>query len=146
MSKSVRLAVPFLLIFGGLAGLVAMGVAQGGVPEAQVHQIVAGEFPDREVKVHGFLAAIESAERPLRFSVVDKENPELRIPVVCDRTRPDTFQETYDVAVQGRWDPEAKHFVADQIFSKCPSKYEAESKAGQTMPQLASDVGVGQPE
>ena len=126
----MKVVVPFVLIFAGLAGLIAMGVAQGGVPELQVEQVVAGEYPGREVKVHGFLDSIQSAERPLRFKVRAKERDELLIDVICDKTKPDTFQEDYDVAVQGRWDAEQKQFVAEQIFTKCPSKYEAEAKDG----------------
>jgi len=126
----MKIVVPFLLILAGLVGLIAMGVAQGGIPEVQVAQVVQGDFADREVKVHGFLAEIHSAERPLRFTVCDKEDPDVTLDVVCDRTRPDTFLEDYDVAVQGRWDSERGQFVADQIFTKCPSKYEAEAKEG----------------
>ena len=130
-----KVLVPFVLIFAGLGGLIYMGVAQGGIPELQVQQLVAGEYADREVKVHGFLERIESDQRPLRFSVRDKEDPSVVIDVYADRTRPDTFQEEYDVAVQGRWDPTERRFVAEQIFTKCPSKYEAEAKEGLGGPQ-----------
>ena len=34
----MKVVVPFVLIFAGLAGLIALGVAQGGVPELQVEQ------------------------------------------------------------------------------------------------------------
>lgn len=126
----MKVLIPFVLIFAGLGALITMGVAQGGVPELQVSQVLQGEYPDREVKVHGFLAEIQSEHRPLRFQVRDKENENVLLDVVCDKTKPDTFQEDYDVAVQGRWNAAEKRFVAEQIFTKCPSKYEAEAKDG----------------
>lgn len=135
----MKVVIPFVLIFAGLSALIAMGVTQGGVPELQVEQLVAGEYPDREVKVHGFLESIESAERPLRFTVRSKEQPELVIHVVCDKSKPDTFQEDYDVAVQGEWNADEQQFVAEQIFTKCPSKYEAEVKEGIGSPEMAAE-------
>ncbi len=125
-----KVVVPFVLIFAGLAGLIAMGVSQGGIPEVQVQEVVDGVFSDREVKVHGFLASVESEQRPLRFHVRDKEDDGVTIDVIADVPKPDTFQADFDVAVQGRWDPAENRFVAEHIFTKCPSKYEAEAKEG----------------
>ena len=124
----MKIAAPIVLILLALVGLIVMGVLQHGVPELQVSDVLKEEFAGQEVKVHGLLEKIESAERPLRFTVRDKVEPSIVIEVYADRTRPDTFQETYDVAVLGRYDKEAGHFEADQIFTKCPSKYEAEDK------------------
>ncbi len=135
----MKVVIPFALIFVGLAALIAMGVTQGGIPELQVEQVLAGEYPGREVKVHGFLESIQSGERPLRFKVRAKESPDVMMDVVCDRTKPDTFQKDYDVAVQGYWNPDDNTFVAEQIFTKCPSKYEAEAKEGLGSPDMVLD-------
>lgn len=135
----MKVVIPFVLIFAGLAALIALGVSQGGVPELQVEQVLAGEYPDREVKVHGFLDSIESVERPLRFKVRAKETDAM-IDVVCDKSKPDTFQQDYDVAVQGHWNADKNEFVAEQIFTKCPSKYEAEAKEGIGSPEMAPDA------
>ncbi len=126
----MKLVAPIALIVLGLIGLIVMGIVQGGIPEMQVADLLVGEKPEGVVKVHGLLEKIHSSERPLRFTVSDKEDPTQTFDVYCDRTRPDTFQETYDVAVQGRWNAESGRFEADQIFTKCPSKYEAEDKLG----------------
>ena len=126
----MKVVVPFLLILAGLVGLIAMGVTQGGIPELQVSELRAGEFDGRVVKVHGFLKSIESTTRPLRFTVRDKVDPTIVISVTCDKTKPDTFQEEYDVAVEGVWDAKTASFEAEHIYTKCPSKYEAEAKEG----------------
>lgn len=135
----MKILVPALLILAGLAGLVTMGILQGGVPELQVHQVLAGAYAGQEVKMHGIIETIHSEERPLRFTIADKDDDAKRIDVVCDRTRPDTFQETYDVAVQGVFQPERGVFDADQIFTKCPSKYEAAEELGAGSPAAMVD-------
>ncbi len=126
----MKVVIPFLLILAGLVGLIAMGVMQGGIPELQVSELRSGEFDGQTVKVHGFLESIESTTRPLRFTVRDKEDPEIVIAVTCNKTKPDTFQKEYDVAVEGIWDATTKSFEAEHIYTKCPSKYEAEAKEG----------------
>ena len=125
-----KLAVPLVLIFLGLAALLVMGILDGGIPEIQAAEMKDPKYHDGIVKVHGVLGKIESAERPLRFWVKDKTHPDVQFYVLADKTRPDTFQETYDVAVEGRWDAANNRFEADRILTKCPSKYEAESKDG----------------
>lgn len=125
-----KLAIPLVLILGGLAALLALGVIEGGIPEIQARELANGGYRDQVVKVHGILQAIDSGERPLRFIIADKDQPTALVPVYADKTRPDTFQVTYDVSVEGRWDEERGAFVARQIFTKCPSKYEAEAKQG----------------
>lgn len=125
-----KLAVPLVLIFLGLISLLVLGILDGGIPEIQAAEMKDQKYRSGTVKVHGVLGKIESAERPLRFWVQDKVHPEIQFAVIADKTRPDTFQETYDVAVEGRWDAANNRFEADRILTKCPSKYEAESKDG----------------
>ena len=122
--------IPVVCIVLGLAGLITMGVLQGGIPELQVHQVLAGEYAGKTVKMQAIIQEIHSDIRPLRFTVEDRENEGVKIDVLCDGVRPDTFKETYDVAVLGLFDPDKKVFNAEQIFTKCPSKYEAEEKLG----------------
>ena len=134
----MKIAVPATLIGIGLVALIVAGIIVGGIPEMQVAQLLTSDYEaSRTLKVHGILADIESDQRPLKFTVADKADPEKKIKVECDRTRPDTFQVTYDVAVQGTYDADRGVFVAEQIYTKCPSKYEAEDryKAGTETPE-----------
>lgn len=125
-----KLAVPLALIALGFVGLMTVGILEGGIPEIQVRDVRTEAYAGKVVKVHGLLDKIESRDRPLRFTVRDKDRPDIVLPVYADKTRPDTFQETYDVAVEGRWDDAQQRFIADKIMTKCPSKYEAEAKEG----------------
>ncbi len=142
----MRFAFAALLIAAGLAGLVTAGIVYGGVPELQVRELVAD--PPREgrvVKVHGILHEVRSEGRPLRFVVRDKADASRTMDVVSDRSRPDTFQPTYDIAVVGTYDTGRGLFVADQIFTKCPSKYEGEAKAGMGAPGAKPDPNAPSP-
>ena len=124
----MKVVIPFLLILAGLAVLIAMGVAQGGIPELQVNELQSGEFDDRIVKVHAMLDSVESETRPLKFTISDKADPNKKVAVVYDATKPDTFTVGYELAVQGTYDAATGTFDAEHVFTKCPSKYEAESK------------------
>lgn len=125
-----KLALPVVLILLGVATLLALSISAGGIPEIQARDLASGTFDGREVKVHGLLHAIQSDQRPLRFQVRDKDDESAVIDVVADETRPDTFQVSYDVAVQGRWHAAERRFEADKVFTKCPSKYEAAGEEG----------------
>ncbi len=125
-----KLVVPVALIVAGLGTLMTVAIVQGGIPELQAGDLASKDWGDRELKVHGLLASVESGQRPLRFTLKDKADATKLLTVVADVNKPDTFQLEYDVAVQGRYDSAAAVFHADKVFTKCPSKYEADEKAG----------------
>ena len=125
-----KLALPVVLILLGVVTLLALSISAGGIPEIQARELRTGAYDGREVKVHGLLHAIQSDQRPLRFQVRYKNDAGAVIDVLADETRPDTFQVSYDVAVQGRWNAAERRFEADKVFTKCPSKYEEAEKAG----------------
>lgn len=125
-----KLAVPLTLIVVGFGALLTLGLLEGGMPEIQARELGRAEYAGQTVRMHGILHRIESGDRPLRFLIRDKEQPDVLVPVYADKTRPDTFQESYDIAVDGAWDETRQYFVARSIMTKCPSKYEAEAKQG----------------
>lgn len=121
----MRVMIPVTIIIVAFAGLFGMAVATMGTPEVQVHQMLTDEFIGEEVKVQGRIGAIESDVRPLRFTVVDKENPVQSITVEIDDVRPDIFDVGNDVAVIGTMREPGGRLAGNKIFTKCPSKYEA---------------------
>jgi cytochrome c-type biogenesis protein CcmE len=127
-----KIAIPALLLLVGLVGLITMGVIQGAIPELQVHELLADRSRGPEVKVHGIIERIDKGTRPLDFMIRDKAQEGVNVRVLADQSMPDTFQVDYDIAVQGRFDAAAGAFRADKIFTKCPSKYEADEKLGIT--------------
>ena len=58
------------------------------------------------------------------FQVHDIEYPEVSFRVEYDGTLPDTFTDDTEVVVQGRFGEDGV-FKADELFTKCGSRYEA---------------------
>lgn len=61
----------------------------------------------------------------LKFSVVDRENPAERLPVVYRNLKPDMFAAGRDVLIDG--DFVEGVFEASSLLTQCPSKYEPPS-------------------
>jgi cytochrome c-type biogenesis protein CcmE len=121
----MKVAVPGLLILIGMVSLIWMGIVQGAIPEVGVQGLQTGQFAGRQVRLQGVIEAIETDVRPMRFTIRDLQDPEVRYPVIVDDHRPDIFKPDTDVAVIGILDPETGVFEGTKIFTKCPSKYEA---------------------
>ena len=121
----MKLWVPATIIFLALTGLVWMGIVQGGIPELQVHQVLAGQCPEGEIKVHGIIHAIERKHRPLVFEIHDREDKTAILKIEVDDVRPDLFKVSNDVSVVGFYDSAAGMMRGEKINTKCPSKYEA---------------------
>ena len=85
---------------------------------------VSGE----NVRVNGQVAdgSIEQdiTERTLRFIIVDLEE-EGSLPIVYQGIPPDTLQVGSEVVIEGHLNSSGV-FKADNILTKCPSKYEPE--------------------
>ena len=68
-------------------------------------------------------AGLAQSEEGLRFTVLDKENPAQRVPVLYRGSVPDQFKDGREVVVTGRI--EDGTFVArnDSLITLCPSKF-----------------------
>jgi cytochrome c-type biogenesis protein CcmE len=64
----------------------------------------------------------QSADRTLKFILLDTENASLQLPVVYQGAVPDAFKEGNSAVVEGRLSA-AGTFEATQIIVKCPSRY-----------------------
>ena len=122
----MKIIVPTLLIFGGLAALISIAVIQGGIPELHVRALHAQQqsYSDQVIKVKGRIKKIHRDSRPLEFEMEDMENPNQVVYAVVDATRPDTFDVDRDCSVTGKFDPETGKIFATSITTQCPSKYE----------------------
>lgn len=144
----MKIWIPATLIFAGLAGLVTMGILQGGIPELPVRTLMAqtDEYADREIKLQGVLKAIHKDTRPLVFDICDRENADLVVSVEVDDLRPDQFKVTNDIAVLGVYDSKAGKMHGTKIYTKCPSKYEASEEGGEygetPAPESAEKTGA----
>ncbi len=134
-----------VIAFGawGASSFFESTVAYVGVEEAMGH--------DRMIQVMGKVdidkVRYEIDANRLEFTIYDVEadNPQTcyRLPVVYDGQIPGNFEQAQSVVIKGTPDPEAGHFVADQILVKCPSKYQGtDSEEWQDIQNDVRDVGV----
>ena len=72
-------------------------------------------------------SSFDAAAGIFSFFMMDEQNKEMK--VVFDGAKPNNFEIAHAVVVKGRY--ENGSFHATQILTKCPSKYEADTKTGQ---------------
>ncbi len=72
----------------------------------------------------------------LSFQIQDRKNPGIRLPVVYNNIKPDMFAPGRDVLLDGDW--QDKTFVASQLLTQCPSKYEPPNPGGGASPKRLS--------
>lgn len=87
-------------------------------------------FEMRPVRINGRLVPDSVQMKPntseYRFTLVKRQK---ELIVVYEGILPDTMKEGQDLVVQGTFDIERNIFVANEVLTKCPSKYEAEAAA-----------------
>ena len=113
--------------------LVGAYLAYSGARSSMAYYLTVGELLDRsstvrdaDIRLGGKVApeglACDQVSGVLRFVVTDGTRT---LPVRYRGVVPDAFKPGADVVVEGRYDGTA--FVAQRLFAKCPSKFEAKS-------------------
>ena len=81
-------------------------------------------------KVVGKVRGDAHSPEGLRFALRDVQGPSRAVPVVFRGTVPDLFRSGRDVVVDGQL--RSGVFVADNLVTKCPSKYQAKDQSSGT--------------
>lgn len=137
---------PFVLatlFLGALSVFVVMGVIKGSVPVLPIAEVRASK-PVGPIGVdEGVIATIESRGHPLRFTVKPKDGGELLV-VESPRIAPQNFKPGNSVSLRGYYKADEGKFIAEEIFTACPSKYEAarQSADSKTAPAAYSNPGA----
>jgi len=69
-------------------------------------------------------AHFDPAKTQFTFHLVDDSGRECM--VVLDGAAPNNFEVATSIVAKGRYDQDGKYFVASEVLTKCPSKYEAD--------------------
>lgn len=131
MSRKILLAVAVFVLAGGY-------LAYNGARSSMAYYLTVSELLERaamvsdsDIRLGGKVAAAgvqwDQVSGNLRFIVTDGTRT---LPVRYRGVVPDAFKPGAEVVVEGRYDGSA--FVAQRLFAKCPSKFEA--KAGAPTP------------
>lgn len=119
-----------------VAVFVAAGawLAYSGARSSMAYYVTVGELLDRaesvknaDIRMSGKVAAgsvtWDQVSGNLQFLATDGTRS---LPVRYRGVVPDAFKPGADVVVEGRYD--GRTFVAERLFAKCPSKFEAKNQ------------------
>jgi len=129
MDRRIRrrlMIIVVVLAVAFAAGVVWLVRSQGGYYR-QVGELRGSELDDEMVRVAGRVVdgSIESDGAIQSFAISDLTGAPDTIEVVYEGAVPDTFAPRADVVVLGVYDAGAGLIRAEELQTKCPSKYEA---------------------
>lgn len=132
-SNKIVYVVALTLFLGGLSYLIFSGLTQDSVYFLNVTEALAqdrAEIGNARLfgKVSPANLSITDGKLGADFDLVDKMEHDKILRVQFKGALPDTFKEDVEVIVEGRFTPDGQVFVAKTLVTKCPSKYEEQSK------------------
>jgi cytochrome c-type biogenesis protein CcmE len=120
-----------------IVGVVFL-VQRQGAYYRQVADLAAGQYDGKNVKVGGRVldGTIKRDATGVRFTIEDLTGKSAKVNVLYSGQMPNTFDAGVDVVVIGKYASNGALITADQLQTKCPSKYKGQaSPAAQTTGQ-----------
>ncbi len=119
--------IVFLLLGGGFLYLLISSLSSNGMYFLNVSEALAKGLGNiKHARLFGKVGRqVKETQGGVRFSLLDKRNPSLSIPIFYKGKLPDTFAPGIEVIVEGKM--KGGVFRAYNLMTKCPSKYK---KAG----------------
>lgn len=114
-----------VIVIAFVAGVVYL-VSQQGAYYRQVSELVAGDYDGRNVQVGGRVldGTIARDAAGVRFTIQDLSGASDTVEVEYSGQMPTTFGPGVDVVVVGTYAADERLIAADELQTKCPSKYE----------------------
>ena len=116
-----------------MIGIIALALVAGGYSlrgGAMVSYASGAEAKQapRNVPVFGYPYSKGSyhAQGRWQFDIQGEDGDVLT--VVYPHTKPANFEQAISVVAMGRYDQQSRHFMADQLLVKCPSKYQEQAE------------------
>ncbi len=132
-SNKAIYAVALTLFLGGLGYLIFSGLTEDSVYFLNVTEALAADRTEvRNARLFGKVSpknlVVTEGKLGASFDLVDKMEGSKSLRVDFKGALPDTFKEDVEVIVEGTFSPDGTVFKAKTLVTKCPSKYEEESK------------------
>ena len=139
----MRLVIVGSIIFLALGVLVTLAIIEGRIPVYRVNEFAealaaeravftadpaTGKESGEECRIDGEILSIQSHTSPLRFTICPPKSPGVTLKVESSKNPPDNFKDKTPISVRGRYDREKGAFIATDMTTQCPTKYEAEFK------------------
>ncbi len=136
-SRTRLLVATGVIVAVFIVGVVFL-VQKQGAYYRQVSDLAAGQYDGKNVKVGGKVldGTIKRDAAGVRFTIEDLTGKAAKVNVLYSGQMPNTFDAGVDVVVIGRYASNGALITADQLQTKCPSKYKGSaSPAAQSTSQ-----------
>ncbi len=133
-SNNIVYAVALVLFLSGLGYLVFSGLTEDSVYFLNVSEALDEDRSQiKQARLFGKVSPenlfIIDGKLGASFDLIDKVEADKSLRVEFKGALPDTFKDDVEVIVEGSFTPDGQLFIAKTLVTKCPSKYEEESKA-----------------
>ncbi len=127
-SRTRLLVATGIIVAVFIAGVVVL-VQRQGAYYRQVADLAAGQYDGKNVKVGGRVldGTIERDAEGVHFAMQDLTGEHATVNVVYGGQMPNTFEAGVDVVVTGEYAASGGLITAEQLQTKCPSKYEGQA-------------------
>ncbi len=132
-ARTRLLVATVVIVVVFVAGVVAL-VQRQGAYYRQVSELSRGPYDGKAVKVGGRVVAgsIRRDAGGLHFRLLDLTGAPDTVEVVYSGQVPNAFAAGTDVVVLGTYDAGQGLVVADELQTKCPSKYRSQASPAAT--------------
>jgi cytochrome c-type biogenesis protein CcmE len=127
----MKLAVIGAIFMAAAGALVWMAVVEGRIPVYKLQDLRSPQYRGEVCRVDdGQIKEILRRESPLEFTITSEADAGQPIRVLAKILPPDNFKEGYKVGVKGTFDPKTGLFTAEEVMTKCPTRYKSTEMAG----------------
>lgn len=124
-----QIIISIIIIVGVVAYLIFTSFSQ-----TMVYYMTVSEFlqnpPDRGCRINGKIVKGSIEHQPSTFDYNFKiTDGKKELPVYYKGVVSDIFQDDIEVVVEGKYQNNSRIFHAQELITKCPSKYEAQASS-----------------
>lgn len=132
MTVKKKIIIGTTIIIGAICYLILSGFSDVKIHVQMEDLVISGEeYVDTYVQTEGTVLGEsinwDAPKVELTFIVAGKLNPEKTMPVIYNKVIPENFQNTTEVMIGGYYNSE-RVFEAQEMITKCPSKYETKEE------------------
>ncbi len=132
MTAKKKIIIGTVIILGAICYLLVSGFSNVKVHVQMEDLVNSGtKYRDTYVQTEGSVIGESinwnAPKVELTFTVAGKLDPTVTMPVIYNKVIPENFQNTTEVMVGGYY-TQGGVFRAEELITKCPSKYEAKDE------------------
>ena len=138
-NKAVKIALTVVVLAVSLAGLLRATLKEGTEYYKHVEEVLVdpGAWQGKNLQLHGYVVRDSILRKrdslEYRFKVTEKVGDTTRV-IAASYVGivPDTFSDDAEVVLKGKLERDVFRVAPNGVMAKCPSKYDAQKKAGGT--------------